>query len=76
MRMQEEKKRVLLLVAAVAMVLVIVVGLGRVEFHNELERDRGLLKQLSANCSQRQIELSWEEKAKTMMKWYEKLNEK
>ena len=40
MRMQEEKKRVLLLVAAVAMVLVIVVGLGRVEFHNELERDR------------------------------------
>ena len=43
---------------------------------NELERDRGLLKQLSANCRQRQIELSWEEKAKTMVKWYEKLNEK
>lgn len=43
---------------------------------NELERDRGLLKQLSVNCKQRQIELSWEEKAKTMVKWYEKLNEK
>lgn len=43
---------------------------------NELERDRGLLKKLSANCRQRQIELSWEEKAKTMVKWYEKLNEK
>ena len=43
---------------------------------NELERDRGLLKQLSVNCKQRQIELSWEEKAKTMAKWYEKLNEK
>ena len=43
---------------------------------NELEHDRGLLKQLSANCRQRQIELSWEEKAKTMVKWYEKLNEK
>ena len=40
---------------------------------NELERDRGLLKQLSANCRQRQIELSWEEKAKTMMEWYEKI---
>ena len=40
---------------------------------NELERDRGLLKQLSVNCRQRQIELSWEEKAKTMMEWYEKI---
>ncbi|OYP63673.1 glycosyltransferase family 4 protein [Prevotella sp. P3-122] len=40
---------------------------------NELEHDRGLLKQLSANCRQRQIELSWEEKAKTMMEWYEKI---
>ena len=40
---------------------------------NELEHDRGLLKQLSANCRQRQIELSWEEKAKTMVEWYEKV---
>lgn len=40
---------------------------------NELEHDRGLLKQLSVNCKQRQIELSWEEKAKTMMEWYEKI---
>ena len=40
---------------------------------NELEHDRGLLKQLSANCKQRQIELSWEEKAKTMVEWYEKV---
>lgn len=40
---------------------------------NELEHDRGLLKQLSANCRQRQIELSWEEKTKTMMEWYEKI---
>ena len=40
---------------------------------NELERDRGLLKKLSANCRQRQNELSWEEKAKTMMEWYEKI---
>ena len=40
---------------------------------NELEHDRGLLKQLSANCRQSQIELSWEEKTKTMMEWYEKI---
>lgn len=40
---------------------------------NELEHDRDLLKQLSANCKQRQIELSWEEKAKTMVEWYEKV---
>ena len=40
---------------------------------NELEHDRGLLKQLSENCKQRQIELSWEEKAKTMVEWYEKV---
>lgn len=40
---------------------------------NELEHDRDLLKQLSANCRQRQIELSWEEKAKTMVEWYEKV---
>lgn len=40
---------------------------------NELERDRGLLRKLSENCKQRQLELSWEEKAKTMVKWYEKV---
>ena len=40
---------------------------------NDLEHDRNLLKQLSENCKQRQTELSWEEKAKTMVKWYEKV---
>lgn len=40
---------------------------------NNLEHDRTLLKQLSENCKQRQNELSWEEKAKTMVEWYEKV---
>lgn len=40
---------------------------------NDLEHDRKLLKQLSENCKQRQNELSWEEKAKTMVEWYEKV---
>lgn len=40
---------------------------------NELEHDRTLLRQLSANCRLRQTELSWEEKAKTMVEWYEKV---
>lgn len=40
---------------------------------NDLEHDRNLLKQLSENCKQRQTELSWEEKAKTMVEWYEKV---
>lgn len=40
---------------------------------NDLEHDRNLLKQLSENCKQRQNELSWEEKAKTMVEWYEKV---
>lgn len=39
---------------------------------NELEYDRTLLKRTSENCKQRQLELSWEVKAKTMVKWYEK----
>ena len=39
----------------------------------ELERNRDLLKQMSENCKQRQRELSWEEKAKTMVEWYEKI---
>ena len=40
---------------------------------NELEKYRGLQKHLSENCKERQEELSWEEKAKTMVKWYEKV---
>ena len=40
---------------------------------NDMEHDRTLLKQLSENCKQRQTELSWEEKAKTMVEWYEKI---
>lgn len=40
---------------------------------NELERNRDLLKQMSENCKQRQLDLSWEEKAKTMVGWYEKI---
>ena len=38
-----------------------------------LERKRNLLKQMSENCKQRQLELSWDEKAKAMLKWYEKI---
>ena len=40
---------------------------------NDMEHDRNLLKQLSENCKQRQTELSWEEKARTMVEWYEKV---
>lgn len=40
---------------------------------NELEHDRTLLKQMSVNCKERQKELSWEVKAKTMVAWYEKI---
>ena len=40
---------------------------------NELEGNRDLLKQMSENCKQRQIELSWDEKAKTMVGRYEKI---
>lgn len=43
---------------------------------NELEHDREVLKRMSENCRQRQQELSWEEKAKTMMEWYEKVVKK
>lgn len=39
----------------------------------DLERNRDVLKQMSENCKQRQVELSWEEKAKTMVEWYEKI---
>ena len=40
---------------------------------NELEKDRSLLRLLSENCKERQIELSWAEKAKIMVGWYEKI---
>ena len=40
---------------------------------NDLEQDRNMLKQLSENCKQRQTELSWKEKARTMVEWYEKV---
>ena len=40
---------------------------------NELEKDRSLLKLLSENCKASRLELSWEEKAKTMVGWYEKI---
>ena len=39
----------------------------------DLEKNRDLLKQMSDNCKQRQMELSWENKAKTMVEWYEKV---
>ena len=32
-----------------------------------------LLKLLSENCKERQMELSWEEKAKVMVEWYKKV---
>lgn len=37
---------------------------------NALEADRKRLRQLSLNCKQRQMELSWENKAKQMIKLY------
>ena len=37
-----------------------------------LEHNRALLKLLSENCKERQMELSWEEKAKVMVEWYKK----
>lgn len=40
---------------------------------DELEHNRSYLKTMSENCKQRQMELSWDEKAKTMVKWYEKV---
>lgn len=39
----------------------------------ELEQNRDLLKQMSENCNQRQMELSWDEKARTMVEWYGKV---
>lgn len=38
---------------------------------NNLESNRNLLKVMSENCKQRQMELSWENKAKQMVELYE-----
>lgn len=40
---------------------------------NELEGDRVLLKHLSENCKQRQMELSWEVKARKVVEEYERI---
>lgn len=40
---------------------------------NVLYSDRGLLREMSLNCKQRQHELSWDEKAKKMVSMYEEL---
>ena len=40
---------------------------------NELEENRALLKQLSENCKQRQMELSWEAKARKVVEEYERI---
>lgn len=39
----------------------------------ELEQNRSLLKEMSENCKERQIQLSWEEKTKKMMTYYEQV---
>nr|WP_293533681.1 glycosyltransferase [Prevotella sp.] len=40
---------------------------------NKLERNRSLLRQLSENCKQRQMELSWEVKARKIVEEYERI---
>lgn len=40
---------------------------------NELEGNRALLKQLSENCRQRQMELSWEVKARKVVEEYKRI---
>ena len=40
---------------------------------NELEGNRALLKQLSENCKQRQMELSWEVKARKVVEEYKRI---
>ena len=40
---------------------------------NELESERSLLKHLSENCKQRQMELSWEVKARKIVEEYERI---
>ena len=39
----------------------------------ELEQNRSLLKEMSENCKERQIQLSWEEKTKKMISYYEQV---
>ena len=39
----------------------------------ELEQNRTLLKEMSENCKERQIQLSWEEKTKKMITYYEQV---
>ena len=46
-----------------------------VEVWQYLEHNRALLQFLSENCKERQMELSWEEKAKVMVEWYKKVFE-
>ena len=40
---------------------------------NELEGNRALLKHLSENCKQRQMELSWEVKARKVIEEYKRI---
>ena len=46
-----------------------------VEVWQYLEHNRALLQFLSENCKERQMELSWEEKAEVMVEWYKKVFE-
>lgn len=39
----------------------------------ELEQNRSLLKEMSENCKERQLQLSWEEKTKKMITYYEQV---
>lgn len=39
----------------------------------ELEQNRSLLKEMSENCKERQIKLSWEGKTKKMISYYEQV---
>lgn len=43
---------------------------------NQLESNRNLLKELSENCKQRQVELSWDNKAKQMVELYNSIVQK
>lgn len=43
---------------------------------NQLESNRNLLKEMSENCKQRQIELSWDNKARQMVELYRSIIKK
>ncbi len=43
---------------------------------NQLESNRNLVKEMSENCKQRQIELSWDNKAKQMVELYNSIVQK